>query len=254
MGSKRKYKNDILPILNKYIKDNNINCFVDCFCGGANLCDGIECDRIIANDLSPTLIALHKQMQMDSTAIPTTGNREMWDKYYTEYKRLKKSFPIEYGVWEKESSIPLWKIGTMEWYCSYSNGGFSRGFAKPSDTRDYYNEAYRNHIKQNENPIYGKIEFRQGDYRNIDIPENSILYCDSPYKSTKPYQIETKFNFEEYYNWLRETSKYYPIFISEQSMPEDFDCIWEKQATRTTNKENNFKAVEKLFFIDNRNK
>ena len=43
LGSKNKYKNDIPPIINKYIKDNNITTFVDCFCGGANLTDKIRC-------------------------------------------------------------------------------------------------------------------------------------------------------------------------------------------------------------------
>ena len=57
---------------------------------------------------------------------------------------------------------------------------------------------------------------------------------------------------EEYYNWLRETSKYVPIFISEQVMPEDFSILWEKDAKRTVGKDNNFKACEKLYFIDNR--
>ena len=43
MGSKTKYKNDIPPIINKYIKDNNIEVFIDCCSGGANLTDKIIC-------------------------------------------------------------------------------------------------------------------------------------------------------------------------------------------------------------------
>jgi len=59
MGSKRRYCKYIVPIINKYIKENNIKTFLDIFCGGANLADKIICDNVIANDLSPTLIALH---------------------------------------------------------------------------------------------------------------------------------------------------------------------------------------------------
>lgn len=60
MGSKRRYAKDIVPIIQEYIDKNKITTFVDCFCGGGNLIDKIHCDTLIANDLSPTLIALHK--------------------------------------------------------------------------------------------------------------------------------------------------------------------------------------------------
>lgn len=37
------------------------------------------------------------------------------------------------------------------------------------------------------------------------------------------------------------------VFVSEQTAPEDFEVLWTQEVRRTTNKENNFKAVEKLF-------
>ena len=55
MGSKRRYAKYIVPIINNYIKENDINTFIDCFCGGANLTDKIICDNVYGNDLSPTL-------------------------------------------------------------------------------------------------------------------------------------------------------------------------------------------------------
>ena len=42
MGSKRKYVKDICPIIQKYIKENNITKFYDVFCGGANLIDNVK--------------------------------------------------------------------------------------------------------------------------------------------------------------------------------------------------------------------
>jgi hypothetical protein len=54
-------------------------------------------------------------------------------------------------------------------------------------------------------------------------------------------------DYEHFWNWVREISKYNYVFISEQIAPEDFEVIWEQEVKRTTNKENNFKAVEKLF-------
>lgn len=43
MGSKRQYCKYIVPIIQKYINENNILVFIDCFCGGANLADKINC-------------------------------------------------------------------------------------------------------------------------------------------------------------------------------------------------------------------
>ena len=54
-------------------------------------------------------------------------------------------------------------------------------------------------------------------------------------------------DYEHFWNWVRELSKDNYVFISEQSAPDDFEVIWEQEATRTMNKENDFRAVEKLF-------
>lgn len=255
MGSKRRYCKYIVPIIQKYIDENNITTFVDVFCGGGNLADKIKCNTVIANDLSPTLIALHQMAQTNFDKIPEDGSREYWDSAYSEYKKIKTAMSKNE---EYISQIPLYKIGAIEWYASFSNGGFPRGYAKNSPTRNYYKEAWKNHKIQSENELYKNIQFICGDYKNIlkninniDI-KHTLFYCDSPYKGTKPYSINPKFNYEEYYNWLREISKTIPIFISEQNMPEDFPIIWEKEAKRTCGKDNNFKACEKLYFLNNR--
>lgn len=46
MGSKRRFAKDIVPIIQKYIDENNITEFYDCFCGGANLGDKIICKKL----------------------------------------------------------------------------------------------------------------------------------------------------------------------------------------------------------------
>lgn len=255
MGSKRKYCKYIVPIIQKYIDEHNIVQFIDCFCGGANLADKISCQKVICNDLSPTLIALHKQAQADFSKIPEEGSREYWDYAYTKWKQIREKISSNIPIMENEE-FPLYKIGAIEWYASFSNGGFPRGYAKPGQGRDYYKEGYRNHQKQANDEKYKKIEFVCGSYDQIAIDEpDTLLYCDSPYRGTKPYGISPKFDFDTYYNWLRKTSKLFPIFVSEQNLPEDFNnfIVWAKDdAIRTCGADNNFKACEKLYLIDNR--
>ena len=66
-----------------------------------------------------------------------SGNRELWDKG----KAYRKD-----GIMPEDMTLA--EIGAMEFFASYCNGGFPRGYAKNTATRDYYNEAYRNMEKQ----------------------------------------------------------------------------------------------------------
>lgn len=255
MGSKRQYCKYIVPIIQKYINDNNIQIFIDCFCGGANLADKIQCNTIICNDLSPTLIALHQQAQKDFSLIPENGNKEYWDIAYNDWKKIRTAINTHQQISSLNLNLSLYEIGAIEWYSSYSRGGFNKGYAKPTEKRNYYKEGYRNHKKQAENSIYKKIKFIQGDYTDAikSIQQNNVLlYCDSPYKNTTAYGIAPNFNFEKYYNWLIETSKKYPIFVSEQLLPEYFNqyIVWQKDdVNRTIGLTNHSKACEKLYLL-----
>ena len=54
-------------------------------------------------------------------------------------------------------------------------------------------------------------------------------------------------DYDHFWNWVRNISKDNFVFVSEQCAPEDFECIWQQEVKRTTNKTNDFKATEKLF-------
>lgn len=57
---------------------------------------------------------------------------------------------------------------------------------------------------------FGKIEvdISQGDYRDLQIPSDSVIYCDIPYKNTKKYFIE--FDYEAFWEWVhRQTAQVY---------------------------------------------
>ena len=143
--------------------------------------------------------------------------------------------------------MTLAEIGAMEFLASFCNGGFPRGYAKNTATRDYFSEARRNLEAQA--PALKNIEFKCQNYWNLIIPSGAVIYLDPPYQGTKIYGYanQPKMDYEHFWNWVRELSKTNYVFISEQSAPDDFEVLWEQEVKRTTNKENNFKAVEKLF-------
>lgn len=250
IDSKNKYAKDITLIINKYIKENKITEFYDVMCGGANITDKIKCEKVYANDLSPTLIALHLAAKFSFNSIPENGSKEYWDRAYKEYRKILRQISPLYNLedYQKMVDMPLYEIGAIEWYGSFSRGGFKKGYNKPLNNRDFYKESRKNHYLQAQNKNYKKIIFSQGDYRRIEIPSNAVIYADAPNKNGITYQIDGKFNHFDYYNWLREKSKTNPIFISEKEMPEDFTQIWEKESDIGRNR----KIIEKLYFIDNR--
>lgn len=63
------------------------------------------------------------------------------------------------------------------------------------------------------------------DYKLINIPDNSIIYCDPPYSGTAEYK-EGGFNHQEFWQWAREKSKTHRVFISEYKAPDDFESIY----------------------------
>lgn len=63
----------------------------------------------------------------------------------------------------------------------------------------------------------------RGDYRNVKIQPDSLIYCDIPYKNTAEYS-DGGFDHESFYDWAEMQSE--PVIISEYAMPaERFERI-----------------------------
>lgn len=95
------------------------------------------------------------------------------------------------------------------------------------------------------------------DYQNIEFDDDSVIYCDPPYKGTKGYDGEdvTKFDSAKFWQWAEKVGEKHPIFISEIEAPVPFVCIWEKKKRNLANKEvrikghENFERTERLFTL-----
>lgn len=86
------------------------------------------------------------------------------------------------------------------------------------------------------------------DYQDVEIQENSVIYCDIPYKDTNKYVGKgTSFDYERFYEWCLRQKQ--PLFISSYEMPEsDFKVVAEFARRDTLSATNNSKLVtEKVF-------
>lgn len=231
MGSKARYAKDILPIILKGRKEKQY--FVDLFCGGCNLIDKVSGLRI-ANDSHYYLIEMFKALQ--NGWIPP---EEVTEEKYLDCKKYPAlNYP--------------YLVGYVGFNCSYSGKWFG-GYAgktktKTGQIRDYQKEAHNNVMNQVKN--LANIIFYNCDYREVIIPQNSVVYCDPPYFATTKYS--SLFNHEDFWDYMRKLSQDgYSCFISEYSAPDDFDCVWEKTVASSLSANGksggNKVSVEKLF-------
>lgn len=80
------------------------------------------------------------------------------------------------------------------------------------------------------------------DYADVQIKENSVIYCDPPYKDTAKYTVD--FNHNEFYKWCRKQKEL--VIISEYNMPDDFICVAQREK-RVILSDNSLLKTEKLF-------
>ncbi len=189
--------------------------FVIPFCGGCNVTCILPGDRI-ANDANPYLIAMWKALIYDKWEPPKEVSREL----YNEIKDNKGRY---------ESRL----VGWVGFNCSYG-ANFFRGYAPVKNVRnvgkrtDYYQAQYYKNITK-QLPLLQGVTFESKDYLDLTIPENSVIYCDPPYKNTEPYAYDRQFNHAEFWQWVRDmTDRGYKVFVSEAQAPEDFVPIWGK--------------------------
>jgi DNA adenine methylase len=240
MGSKSKITQFIVPIIQRYIDENNINTYIEPFVGGANVIDKIQCKIKIGYDKNKYLIALLNNVEKVKE-FPITIEK-------SHYDNVRNSFNTQNKEYED------WYIGAIGFLASYNGRFFDGGYAKtnyakqPSGhivVRNYFKEAKENLTEQI--PRLYNIKFESKDYTDLHNIKNSLIYCDPPYQNTKQYGVSKNFNYEEFWQWVRDISKNNIVIVSECTAPDDFKCIWQQEITRTVDNTKRVKAIEKLF-------
>ncbi len=135
---------------------------------------------------------------------------------------------------EREREYPDWYIGCIEHLCSFNGRGFIGGYGAASGNRDYYQERKRNIEKQVKN--FQGITFLVEDINDL-VCENCVVYIDPPYDHTEKYDslIGNPFDYEKFWNTVRRLSQNNIVYVSEETAPEDFECVWSMQTQRRIN-------------------
>ena len=232
MGGKNRIAKEILPIILKNRKENQF--YVEPFAGGCNVIDKVKGNRL-ASDKSEYLM----DMWFDLTMGYSFDEKIDKDKY----SRARTEF--NNGVNEE---FTMSEIGWIGFMASYNGRFFDGGYNGNYKKRDYTKESIDN-IKKQIDSMKG-VSFSSGNYNEIIIPNNSIIYCDIPYEGTKQYATSKNFNHFNFWQWCRDMNKKgHEVFISEYNAPNDFKCVWSKDITNSMNTTNTYKPTEKLFTL-----
>ena len=212
VGSKNKLSKDLAPIIQSYITEDTKG-YLEPFVGGANMIDKIQCSNKIGCDIHRQLIALLKYAQEYGDLLP----ERILEDTYNEVKNNKEKYED-------------WYLGLVG-FCSSFGAKYFGGYArdgKGDNSGKWSAGAIKNLKKQI--PNLKNIKFQCCSF--LDLPKDKIkgyvIYCDIPYKGTTKYKTES-FPYEKFYEWVKEMSINNTVLISEYDMPDEFECIWEKE-------------------------
>ena len=236
MGSKARFAKEIYKVICERTPRNG-RAWVEPFAGGMNMISNIPAEDgpRYANDCNFYLIELFKAL-VNGWIPPQNVSKEL---YYDCKNNIEKYEP--------------YFIGYIGFNCSYSGiwfGSYAGSTKTAINTvRDYQEEAFKNVTKQIEK--MKDVLFCNTTFENLNeiLPKESIIYCDPPYEGTSKYKDDL--NHEKFWQWVRELSADFDVYVSEYNAPDDFECIWQKEAKSSLSANGkqggNKKSIEKLF-------
>lgn len=189
-----------------YIDETTV--YVEPFVGGMNsaarVAKELKPGQMVLNDINKSLIMMHEKCYNEGVNWMRT---DITKSEYEWYKANQPEDPMTAWV-----GIGYQLLGT--WFHSY--------FPHHAYSTRNGQERCINWLRE-----CGHITFLSGDYKALDIPDNSVVYCDPPYNIgvTNEY-LERQFNITEFWQYARELSKRCIVFVSCYDCPNDFETVY----------------------------
>jgi DNA adenine methylase len=231
LGGKHGIGKLIADFLTKECPPNDVSGYLEPFCGSLGVFKNMTNNgytKYIASDIQPDLIKMWELLQTNSLKIPNNINEK-------EYNKLKN---------EKSPNA----LKAIAGFGLSFGGKYFAGYAQKWAGKSGRNflEEFKNSVKKIQ-PLIAKdnIIFLNKSYTEFK-PNNMLIYCDPPYKSTEGYSTG-EFDHNKFWETMRKWSQHNCVFISEETAPSDFKVVWKRQKRRTLDKQNRFYSYEKIF-------
>jgi len=240
LGGKQRIGKHIAMELNKIVKKEGIEKYLEPFCGSLGVLKHMTHLKVEGNDYHSDLIEMWKEVQKGELKYPESVS----EKEYNEAKELKSPSALK-------SYIGFGMSFGGRYFGAYAHKYLGK-------KKEDFCKEMRNSLERIRPKISG-VKFSNKDYRELN-PEGYLIYCDPPYKRTK-YPIKYRrgikeydeFNSEEFWEKVREWSKKNIVIVSETSAPTDFKEIWSSDQIRSASQSKNTKVKnivsEKLYII-----
>lgn len=195
----------LLPQILPYIP-NNINTFVDLFCGGGSVAFNVKANNIICNDIESKVIELlqyfkdntYEQILNYVFELIKNYNLSRSDLHGFEYYGCSSKTGRRIGVYNDDKYIKLRaeynKIPTPQGLYTISSFAFNNQirfnknneFNMPCGKQDF-NKAVQNKLKIFKSKNIDNIKFTNKDFKELNLDNlnnQDLIYCDPPYLVT----------------------------------------------------------------------
>ena len=198
LGGKNRIRKKICEVLKQLrVKKQP---YFEPFVGGGWVLQEMDGARV-ASDGNPALVYMYKALQ--SGWLPPKVVTE------EDYARISSIRNIQ------DPLTAFVGIG-----CSYAGKWFG-GYAR-SAGRNYASNASNSLLRQL--PKIRDVNFILGEYKDHS-PKGCLVYCDPPYEGTTGYTGVGQFNYDHFFDTMREWSQHNTVVISGYKAPKDFSCI-----------------------------
>ena len=215
MGGKCRQSKAICQVLKPYINKDTV--YVEPFCGGmwsaARVARELHPKEMILNDINKPLMLLWEKCLEDGYDwLPVDA--ELVEREYQHYRTTQ----------DEDDPLTAW-YGVALSFGGKWFGGVAR-YSKGKQETSY--EAERKSIhKKIDSLRMVETELHMGSYKDLEIPSGSVVYLDPPYEGrTKAHHFD-KFDYTEFWEWVRKLSKRCTVFTSCFDCPEDFETVYQ---------------------------
>ena len=182
-------------------------------------------------------IAEHRGLRTAQYQPPVLRGGETYQSDWKQSRGLQTSIRTstsrmpQPSLWDskKKSTGRTLQRRTSQLHCTDCNTG--------SDNYPY---------RENRGGRFSNITSSVLDYAKVEIPNDSVIYCDIPYEDTNVYNKAEGFDYERFYDWCEHQTQ--PVFISSYQMPDDrFDYIEEFSHRSTLSATANNLVTERIY-------